>query len=179
MGSATKEADNEWHDKEIRFDIKVEQLVLRRGEFVIDSMSSIEDTKGNNGESGEMRITNLRLIWVSTANYKTNLSIGYGSVININIRTANSRLRGTTQALYVLTKFNGSRFEFIFTNLVRDSPRLFTTVQAVFRAYDTSKMYRELKLRGAVIKDKELIILPEEKVFNKIPGVWNLSADQV
>mmetsp|Transcript_20219 Transcript_20219/g.48248 ORF Transcript_20219/g.48248 Transcript_20219/m.48248 type:complete len:348 (-) Transcript_20219:168-1211(-) len=178
MGSATKEADNEWHDKEIRFDIKVEQLVLRRGEFVIDSMSSIEDTKGNNGESGEMRITNLRLIWVSTANYKTNLSIGYGSVININIRTANSRLRGTTQALYVLTKFNGSRFEFIFTNLVRDSPRLFTTVQAVFRAYDTSKMYRELKLRGAVIKDKELIILPEEKVFNKIPGVWNLSADQ-
>ena len=179
MGSATKEADNEWHDKEIRFDIKVEQLVLRRGEFVIDSMSSIEDTKGNNGESGEMRITNLRLIWVSTANYKTNLSIGYGSVININIRTANSRLRGTTQALYVLTKFNGSRFEFIFTNLVRDSPRLFTTVQAVFRAYDTSKMYRELKLRGAVIKDKELIILPEAKVFNKIPGVWNLSADQV
>mmetsp|Transcript_42597 Transcript_42597/g.87057 ORF Transcript_42597/g.87057 Transcript_42597/m.87057 type:complete len:351 (+) Transcript_42597:193-1245(+) len=170
--------DNDWHDKEIRFDIKVEQLVLRRGEFVIDSMSSIEDTKGNNGESGEMRITNLRMLWISSSSYKTNLSIGYGSVININIRTANSRLRGTTQALYVLTKFNGSRFEFIFTNLVRDSPRLFTTVQAVFRAYDTSKMYRELKLRGAVIKDKELIILPDEKVFNKIPGVWNLSADQ-
>jgi hypothetical protein len=33
------------------------------------------------------------------------------------------------QALYVLTKFNGSRFEFIFTNLVKDAPRLFTTIQ--------------------------------------------------
>lgn len=40
----------------------------------------------------------------------------------------------------------------------------------VCRAYDTSKMYRDLKLRGAVIKDKELLILPEEKLFNKISG---------
>ena len=46
------------------------------------------------------------------------------------------------------------------------------------RAYDTSKLYRELKLRGAVVKDKELILLPDEKLFNKISGVWNLSADQ-
>jgi hypothetical protein len=45
------------YDKEIRFDVAVEQLELRRGgEFVIDCMSSIEDTKGNNGESGELRV---------------------------------------------------------------------------------------------------------------------------
>lgn len=59
--------------------------------------------------------------------------IGYNCVQNITIRTANSRLRGSTQALYVMTKYNNSRFEFIFTSLVRQSPRLFTTVQAVFR----------------------------------------------
>jgi Bardet-Biedl syndrome 5 protein len=35
--------------------------------------------------------------------------------------------------------------------------------QAVFRAYDTSKLYRDLKLRGAVIRDKELIQLPSEQ----------------
>ena len=34
----------------------VEQLELRRGEVVIDCMNSIEDTKGNNGESGEMQV---------------------------------------------------------------------------------------------------------------------------
>ena len=28
------------------------------------------------------------------------------------------KLRGTTEALYVLTKCNNTRFEFIFTNLV-------------------------------------------------------------
>lgn len=146
---------------------------------MIDSMRSIEDTKGNNGESGELQVTNLRLIWISTSNIKTNLSVGLGAVININIRAANSRSRGTSQALYVLTKFNGSRFEFIFTNLVKNSPRLFTTVQAVFRAYDTSRLFRELKLRGAVISQQELIQLPEEQIFNKISGIWNLSADQV
>ena len=40
------------------------------------------------------------------------------------------RAAGGTQALYILTKFNHLRFEFIFTNLVKDSPRLFTTIQA-------------------------------------------------
>jgi Bardet-Biedl syndrome 5 protein len=174
-----KAADPFWHDREIRFDVRYEYLDLRKGEFLIDSMRQIEDTKGNNGENGELQVTNLRLLWISSANLKTNLSVGLGAVVSINIRTANSRLRGNSQALYVLTKFNGSRFEFIFTNLVRDSPRLFTTVQAVFRAYDTSKLYRDLKLRGAVISEKELIQLPDEQIFNKIPGVWNLSADQV
>ena len=70
-----------------------------------------------------------------------------------------------------MTKFNGSRFEFIFTNLVSNSPRLFTTIQAVQRAYDASKMYRDLKLRGAIIADKELKLLPKEEVYNKVNGV--------
>lgn len=35
--------------------------------------------------------------------------------------------------IYVLTKFNGTRFEFIFTNIVPSTPKLFTTVQAIHR----------------------------------------------
>jgi len=167
-----------WQDREIRFDVPVAALDMRRGEFLVDSMNSVEDTKGNNGERGELCVTNLRIVWSAHRSRRTNLSIGYATILSINIRTANSRLRGTTQALYVLTKFNGSRFEFIFTNLVRNSPRLFTTVQAVFRAYDTTKLYRDLKLRGAIIRDKQLILLPKEQIYNRVNGVWNLSADQ-
>jgi len=66
----------------------------------------------------------------------------------------------------------------MFTSLVKNSPRLFTTTQAVMRAYETSKLYRDLKLRGSVIKDGDLILLPGEQVYNKISGVWNLSSDQ-
>ena len=188
--------DGIWQDREIRFDTKLDQLEMRSGELQIDSINSVEDTKGNNGEKGSLSITNLRLIWICHRNSRINLSIGYNAVVSINIRTANSRLRGNTQAtpaataaatrtrpspdphpnllgdtqaLYVMTKFNNSRFEFVFTNLVRQSPRLFTTVQAVYRAYDTSRLYRDLKLRGAIIRNKSLILLPNEQMYNKVP----------
>lgn len=49
----------------------------------------------------------------------------------------------------------------------------------VFRAYETSKMYRDLKLRAALIQNRQLRLLPREQVYDKINGVWNLSSDQV
>ena len=67
-----------------------------------------------------------------------------------------------------MTKFNTSKFEFIFTDFVMDSPRLFTSIQTVFRAYDTSRMYRDLKLRSALISDKELRLLPEEHMYSQV-----------
>jgi Bardet-Biedl syndrome 5 protein len=48
----------------------------------------------------------------------------------------------------------------------------------VHRTYDTTKLYRDLKLRGAIIQDKELKQLPLEQTYNKVNGVWNLSSDQ-
>lgn len=35
-----------WQDREIRFDVHPSQLDCRKGEVVIDSMNSVEDTKG-------------------------------------------------------------------------------------------------------------------------------------
>jgi len=154
------------------------KIAPRKGEFIIDAIEAIEDTKGNNGERGSLMITNLRMIWTSTRTSKVNLSIGYNTITNISIKMANSRLRGSTHALYVLTKQQSSRFEFVFTNMVKTSPRLFTTVQTVFRAYDTTKTYRDLRLRGATVKEQQLIVLPQETVYNNLSGVWNLSSDQ-
>ncbi|KAL4172021.1 hypothetical protein KRP22_007196 [Phytophthora ramorum] len=167
-----------WQDREIRFDISAAAMQLRKGETLIDAINSVEDTKGNNGDRGSLEITNLRLLWASHKSVRTNLSIGYSCIQSLKIRTATSKLRGSTQALYVMTKYANSRFEFIFTSLVKASPRLFTTIQAVFRSYETTKLYRELKLRGAIIKEKELTLLPHEQVYTRLNGVWNLSSDQ-
>ncbi|XP_014664524.1 PREDICTED: Bardet-Biedl syndrome 5 protein homolog isoform X2 [Priapulus caudatus] len=109
---------------------------------------------------------------------RVNLSVGYNCIINIATKTATSKLRGNTEALYILTKCNDTRFEFIFTNLVPGTPRLFTSVISVHRAYDTSKMYRDLRLRGAVVVGNELRMLPREHVVERVNGVWNLSSDQ-
>lgn len=167
-----------WEDRDVRFDISPQQMKMRPGEVLIDCLDSIEDTKGNNGDRGRLLVSNLRIIWHSVALPRVNLAVGYNCIINITTRTANSKLRGQTEALYILTKCNNTRFEFIFTNVVPGSPRLFTSVIAVHRAYETSKMYRDLKLRGALIQNKQLRLLPREQVYDKINGVWNLSSDQ-
>jgi hypothetical protein len=46
------------------------------------------------------------------------------------------------------------------------------------RAYETSKLYRDLKLRGSIVREGELILLPQEQIFTKLSGVWNLSSEQ-
>jgi len=167
-----------WQDREIRFDTNLSNLAPCPGENEIDSINSVEDTKGNNGERGALSATNLRLIWCSHKHPKTNLSIGFNTILHMTIKTAESRLRGNTQALYLLARYENSRFEFIFTSLVRQSPRLFTTVQSIYRSYETTKLYRDLKLRGAIIESKQLILLPGEIISNQYSGIWNLSSEQ-
>ena len=47
----------------------------------------------------------------------------------------------------------------------------------VARNYEHSKMYRDLRLRGAIINEKNLILLENEIIINKYQGVKNLSSD--
>jgi Bardet-Biedl syndrome 5 protein len=149
-----------------------------KGEVLIDQLGEIEDTKGNNGQTGRLLVTNLRLIWVSDRKTRTNLSVGYTAIASLSIKGADSKLRGKTRALYVLAKNGDTRFQFIFTNCVPDTPRLFTTIQAVHRAYETSKLYREVRLRSAVVDNNELLLLPHEEIYEEVDGVWNLSHEQ-
>jgi len=37
-----------------------------------------------------------------------------------------------------------------------------------FRAYESSKLYRDMKLRGALILNKQLRLLPLEQVYDKV-----------
>jgi Bardet-Biedl syndrome 5 protein len=54
---------------------------------------------------------------------------------------------------------------------------IFSTFQKICRSYEQTRMYRDIKLRGAIVADKKLSILPEEKFFNRYNGIWNLSKD--
>jgi len=167
-----------WEDRDVRFDIPSLQMKLRAGEQMIDMLDLIEDTKGNSGDKGRLVVTNLRLIWNSHSTTRVNLSIGYYCIITLSTKTVNSKLRGMAEALYVLTKANGTRFEFIFTNLASNNTRLFTSVMGVYKAYSSSHLYREVKLRGAIIQNNQLRTLPQEQIMSSINGVWNLSSDQ-
>lgn len=170
-----------WQDQELRFDCSASNLQLRPGELVIDHLTDVEDTKGNNGEKGMLTLTNLRVMWVSLTRSSINLSIGFNTISSISTRKTCSKLKGVTESLHLLTKAKKQQFEYIFTNLdpnVEGHTRLFATVMAVHRSYETSKAYRELKLRSSVLVDKQLRLLPHEQLYDKIHGVWNLCSDQ-
>lgn len=111
------------------------------------------------------------------------------------------RLKGITEAIYIQARYNGLRYEFVFTNLIPGNTRHFTSFIGVFklvynfflfcnqtvpfnsmfgfRAYNSSRLYRELKLRGAILKNGRLRLLMFEKMYSTINGVWNLSSEQV
>lgn len=112
------------------------------------------------------------------------------------------RLKGITEAIYIQAKYNGLRYEFVFTNLIPGNTRHFTSFTGVFkykskrtifkinivlklpnikyfRAYNSSRLYRELKLRGAILKNGRLRLLMFEKMYSIANGVWNLSSEQV
>ncbi len=102
MDNVNSTAEYVWQDREVLFDSKPNALKCRPGELVIDSINSVEDTKGNNGERGSLIVTNLRIIWVSHVSSKINLSIGLNSIVTVNIRKAKSKLRGTTQVICII-----------------------------------------------------------------------------
>ncbi|KAL0214561.1 hypothetical protein P9112_006745 [Eukaryota sp. TZLM1-RC] len=167
-----------WQDLEIRFEVAKAQLELSPGEFMIDNLSNVEDTKGNNGTIGVLIVTNLRLVWVNPNKPKQNLSVGWNCTRTLSIQSTVSKIRGQTQALFVDAFHKGTRYQFIFTHCVPGTPRLFSTVQAVHRAYDSSRLYRELKLRGSLFSEGKLNILPDEQLYEVIDSVWNLASDQ-
>nr|XP_013117706.1 unnamed protein product [Stomoxys calcitrans] len=158
------------------------QKHLRNGEQVISTIYYIEDSKGNPGDTGRLLATNLRLIWYSLVHKKFNLSIGYGRIANMSTKITNSKTRGNCLALYILAIGGNTRFEFLFTDVSGETERkntpIFQSVFDIYNLYQRTYLYRDLKLRGAILQSGQLIILPQEQVINKVNGVWNLSSDQ-
>ncbi|KAI6227765.1 Bardet-Biedl syndrome 5-like protein [Aphelenchoides fujianensis] len=106
-------------------------------------------------------------------------SIGYNSVHGVTTRILKSKLRGHAESLYLMARNATTRFEFVFTCMNPSHTKLFTTVIGIHRAFETTKLYRELKMRGALVNEEEkLRILPLENQSDRIEGVWNLSSDQ-
>ncbi|KAG5337988.1 BBS5 protein, partial [Acromyrmex heyeri] len=153
-------------------------MQLRPGELTVDKLDMIEDTKGNTGDLGRLIVTNLRIIWHSLSLPRINLSIGYNTFITVNTKILHTVHDVYIQALHILTSFRNSRYEFIFTNHDTKSTRHYTSVIGVHRAYVSSKIYREIKLRSGIIRENRLVLLPQEKVHSSVKDVWNLSIEQ-
>ncbi|KAG5683891.1 hypothetical protein PVAND_013151 [Polypedilum vanderplanki] len=166
-----------WEDREIKFDVQNIHKKLHNGERVLDVIDSVEDTKGNAGDIGRVIVTNLRFMWYSLTNPKFTLSIGFFCIVTMNAKNVISRLRANTEALYILTSSTKQRFEFIFTDY-GTNPAHFASIFEIYKKYQTTTLYRELKLRSAILTDGQLNILKHEQVYKQMSGIYNLSSDQ-
>ena len=168
-----------WQDKEVRFDVNTAGLNPRSGEVVFDSVSPVEDTKGNAGKAGRLTLTGLRFTWYLLKSTKVNLSLGLGCVLSVNTTNTKSYLlKGGGESIVVLTRFNNSRFEFVFSTEADKTRKLLTTMQELVRAYQATRLYREVKLRGAIFAEKQqLRMLEDEEIHSKTNGVWNVSGE--
>ena len=95
-----------WQDREIRFDVAEKQLNERPGEKALSLIVDVEDTKGNSGEVGILKISNLRLIYYTKENPKINLSVGFDCIISAEVEETNSAVKGNTISLFLRTRFN-------------------------------------------------------------------------
>lgn len=55
---------------------------------------------------------------------------------------------------------------------------IITINKILIRSYQSTLLYRELKLRSAILSSGHLKLLPKEEVYNSMNGIWNLSSDQ-
>ncbi len=161
-----------WQEREVRFDISKKEISLRKGEKCLDTISNIEDSKGNNGDVGCMMFTNLRIVWFCVENLKLNLSIGYDCIISSDVKPTNSKVSGESMALFIKVKFGNNRFEFVFNAVANTSPQLFNTFTYVIRLYEYTRLYRDVKLKGQILTDKSLNKLNLEDILF---GVKNVS----
>jgi hypothetical protein len=77
-----------------------------------------------------MQITNLRLVYLASSSH-TNISIGYGTITSLALKSKESRLSGRGNALYITARGScKSKYQFVFGNTMdASSTRLFKNIQ--------------------------------------------------
>ncbi|KAH0570117.1 Basal body protein [Spironucleus salmonicida] len=110
---------------------------------------------------GTLVLTNIRIIYTLDSDTSINMQIGYGCVQkilvgNIDSKQASDKKQIIQQdrSLVIHCTFNKSIFRFEF--LPRGSKTIFELFQSLYRAYDTSKLYRKLRIRQAVTQNSLL-----------------------
>lgn len=168
--------ENFCFDREIGFDIPISYLKPSTGEIFLSQIQRVFDEKGNSGVCGKIQFSNLRLIWFQRSDAKMNQSIGYDTII-LNKQIDNqTKGGGNFYKLHLKSYYQLHRYEFIFyTEDEVKNP--FLDFQVIFKAYETSKPYRDLKIRGVQMKNDNLMLLDKEKIINKHSNVFSMTKE--
>ena len=169
-----------WQDREVRCDGTKQTLMLRKGEESFDTINHIEDSRANNGDIGTFIFTNLRLIWLNNSAPERNLSIGFDTIEELTEKENESKIKGTTKAIFLKCKSGTQRFQFSFNSVSESCPNLYNALNNILKVYDSGRLYRDLKFKGKIMnfKEKKLDLLLDEEVSSKYNNISFVSSDQ-
>ena len=169
-----------WQDREVRCDGTKHTLMLRKGEESFDTINHIEDSRANNGDIGTFIFTNLRLIWLNNSAPERNLSIGFDTIEELTEKEYESKIKGTTKAIFLKCKSGSQRFQFSFNSVSESCPNLYNALNNILKIYDSGRLYRDLKFKGKIMnfKEKKLDLLLDEEISTKYNNISFVSSDQ-
>jgi len=165
-------------DVDIRFDSGRSALALLPGETGLGTLAEVKDAKCKSEDPGTLLVTNLRVIWVDKGMGKhLNLSIGFGTMIGVKMNEHSSRSGGSLGRLELLCRFKNSKYHFEFETQNEVSKGRFPEIKLAWKAYSSSRDYRDLRLRSNVVRAGNLTKLPKETVLRRVDDVMNLAND--
>lgn len=146
------------------------------GETSVAIISRVEDVKAHPGQYGQGQVTNIRFIWYLQKMPTVNASIGFNNIQNYKIQISTQSLNGGTETLFIHAKDSDKSYEFIF-QVAKASTSVFRFFEMALKNYLSSLLFREQRLRSAIINNGSLVLLPNEQVMMQIDGISNFSGD--
>lgn len=188
-------------DRTVFIDAPAKHLVMAQGEYAITRFSDILDVRAPPAymaalKCGTATLTNLRFVWNSNGDPNGhNISVGYSNISRIsvgNIPAAHVDAAGTggegapvyetdkvidqtrTLIIHCASWEVIYKFEFKPGKLVR-TVNFFDLFHMIYRAFDSTRLYRRVKFRSSVFRGGKPALLEREAVVASYTDVSLLS----
>ncbi|KAE8305095.1 Basal body protein, BBS5 [Giardia duodenalis] len=191
-------------DKLLLIDAPADALVLVPGEYAIVRFDGVEDVRADptvldSLRFGTVTLTNLRLAWNSRGDPNGHsISVGLSTITKISVgnlhRDRQQKVAGLEESvppdngLFITgnrsvvlhATFNqlGYKFELKPSSreFTQQNSNFFNILQAVYRAHDTTRMYRRVRVRSSIVRDGQPILLSREVILSSISNIGLVSA---
>lgn len=191
-------------DKVLLIDPPADSLVLVPGEYAIVRFEDVEDVRADpttldSLKFGTVTLTNLRLAWNSRGDPNGHsLSIGLSTITKISVGNlyggkkngVSSQEGGALldkglfitgdRSVVLHASFNQIGYKFELKpgtkEFVQQKSNFFNILQTIYRAHDTTRAYRRVRVRSSVVRDGQPILLSREIVLDSIRNVGLMSA---
>jgi Bardet-Biedl syndrome 5 protein len=160
-------------DSEVHVFHDPDTLMMVPGEFCLATVTRV---KVHPGRSGQLHITNIRLVWFIVSSPNINASIGYRTVVTSSVANGVHSGESLTEILTVRCKDHNTMYEFVFS-AARGDQSVFRFFDIAYANYASATVLREQKLRPSRTQEGNLVMVAGEQVMLSLDKLANFLGD--